>query len=195
MCKEPIGKQDQFAAAVGGLNHIEFNQNEEVKITPIKISEEDLSKFQSEILLFYTGRTRSASNILKQQSKNLLHKDRFDIMIQMVELTKKFKSSLEKYNLENLGQILDQNWEFKKLLAENISNNEIDNMIDKSKTLGAIGAKILGAGNGGFLMVLAPKNKHLNIIENLGLRNMPIKFDFHGSSVIDTDFNENKNYA
>ena len=181
MCGEPIGKQDQFAAAVGGLNYIQFNEDDSVQILPIKIEKENLLNLQNQILLLFTGKTRSASKILKLQNQNLLNNNTILITKKMVELTNFFKKSLETFDIDAINQILNENWELKKSLASNISNLEIDEMILKSKKLGANSAKILGAGNGGFLMLIAPQEKHLNIVKNLGLKHVPIKFDNVGT--------------
>lgn len=185
-CGEPIGKQDQYAAAFGGFNLIEFNPDESVDVSPIICKSETLELIQSNILIFYTGINRSASALLKQQSsemKSQVMKQK--TMKRMVELTYILAAELQRNNAEAFGEILHESWILKKSITDGISTGEIDYWYEMARQNGASGGKILGAGAGGFLLVYAHQKFHSAIKSALNmLRPMPIQFERLGSRII-----------
>ena len=185
-CGEPIGKQDQFAAAFGGFNFIEFNPDESVLVTPILCKRETLEKLQERIIVFYTGITRSASGILKTQQAGLTsQKTKQKMLGRMVELAYELKIALEQNNLDAFGEIIHANWELKKGLAREISTSMIDEWYKIARQHGAIGGKLLGAGTGGFLMFYAPRERHDAIARGLRkLRRIDLQFEPQGSKII-----------
>ncbi|WP_224360482.1 GHMP family kinase ATP-binding protein [Hyalangium versicolor] len=184
--KEPIGKQDQYAAAYGGLSFIQFNADDSVFVHPIICARETLDRFQRNTICFYTGITRSASAILKAQDEAVRgSRSKQDVLRQMVRLTYDFKHELEHNNLDTVGEILHANWVLKKSLTAGVSSPAIDEWYAKACQAGATGGKLLGAGSGGFLMFYAPEEAHPAIAQALGdLRRVDFKFEPRGSAII-----------
>lgn len=189
LCGEPIGKQDQYAAAFGGMNFIEFGADESVQVTPIGASVKTMQDLQSHLLVLYTGKTRSASALLQEQSIELgRDSQKQQAMHRMVQLARDLKDELSANRVDSLGEILHEGWMLKKSLVQGISANEIDLWYDTARANGALGGKILGAGAGGFLLLYAPPERHLAILKALpGLKPISVGFDFLGSQII---FNE-----
>jgi D-glycero-alpha-D-manno-heptose-7-phosphate kinase len=189
VCKEPIGKQDQYAAAFGGLNYIEFLADDSVKVSPIVCLDQTTQILQENLLVLYTGKTRSASALLQEQSEQMVRSEqKRKVMHQMVDLAKDLRTELEANRLEAMGEILHAGWMLKKSLVSGISEDEIDRWYEAGIAAGAQGGKILGAGAGGFLLFYAPKGRHQQIIHALPmLKAVPIVFDRFGSQII---FNE-----
>ena len=185
-CGEPIGKQDQYAAAFGGLNYIRFNEDDSVSVEPILCKRETLRTIQEHILVFYTGITRSASDVLKhQQSAVASEKKKQSVMRKMVALAEQMKSELQRNRAGAFGEIIHEGWLLKKSLTSGISTDAIDDWYTKARKAGAVGGKLLGAGAGGFLMFYAPPEKHEAITQSLGkLRRMDFKFEPQGSRII-----------
>jgi D-glycero-alpha-D-manno-heptose-7-phosphate kinase len=185
-CGEPIGKQDQYAAAYGGFNFIRFNPDDTVSVEPIICRRETLTRLQDKILVFYTGLTRSASSVLKsQQTAMASQKKKQATMLRMVELAGTLKSELEQNNLDALGEIIHENWELKRSMTGQISNSRIDAWYAKARKAGAIGGKLLGAGSGGFLMFYAPESRHEAVTKALkDLRPVDFRFEPAGSRII-----------
>lgn len=185
-CGEPIGKQDQYAAAYGGFNLIKFNPNDSVVVTPIICHRETIQHIERSILVFYTGISRSASSLLRQQSIEVNGQLQKKKTIQrMVELTYSLAEELQRNNANVLGEILHENWMLKKSLTNGISNCDIDHWYETACRAGAIGGKLLGAGAGGFLMIYAPVESHEAIKHALHvLRPIPIRFEPLGSRII-----------
>lgn len=185
LCGEKIGKQDQYASAFGGLNFIEFNKDNSVKVSPIKCSQDTISKLEESIIVFYTGRTRSASNLLSKQSDNMSDVDKIEMMSNMVSLAYEMRSMLENDDTESFGELLHQNWMLKKDLAEGITDTQINSWYNKGIAAGATGGKLLGAGNGGFIMFFAPKENHSKIINSFNdLKRVPFSFEYEGSKIL-----------
>lgn len=185
--KEPIGKQDQYAAAYGGLNFIRFHTDGRVSVDPIICREETYRRLKKNILVLYTGVTRSASKILHEQNTNtkLNSGGRFEVIEKMVRFAYDLRAELQKNNLDAFGEILNENWMLKQKLASNISNNLINQWYEIGLKHGALGGKLLGAGGGGFLMFYAPHEKHQQIIYALpALRPIHFEFDYGGSKII-----------
>jgi len=157
----PIGKQDQYIAAYGGLQHIRFNRDGSVFVDPIiceKNTKRDLSK---NLMMFYTGLTRKADEILKEQRANT--EQRLQHLDTLKKLASDLRDELNHNNHDTVGETLHQGWLIKKELASTITNPAIDEMYEKARGAGAIGGKILGAGGGGFLLVCAKPEDHWNI--------------------------------
>ena len=185
-CGEPIGKQDQFAAAYGGFNFIQFNPDDSVSVEPILCRRETLAQLQSNILVFYTGLSRSASAILKNQQEAVTASPAKQKTLQrMVQQAHDLKAALQQNDLGAFGQIIHEGWELKRGLTGEISNPEIDAWYAKARQAGAVGGKLLGAGSGGFLMFYAPPERHDAIARALGkLRRMKFAFEPSGSRII-----------
>lgn len=183
---EPIGKQDQYAAAYGGLNIIKFNPDDTVSVDPIICKKSTITKLENNLVMFYTGITRSASDILKHQKDNLEKKsNKVEIMRKMVGLTETLATELQKNNVNAFGKILHENWLLKREIANGITNHQIDRWYSKALKAGASGGKLLGAGGGGFLLFYAPKSRQEELKRALkDLRPIDFKFDFQGSKII-----------
>jgi D-glycero-alpha-D-manno-heptose-7-phosphate kinase len=185
LCGDPIGKQDQYAAAFGGLNLIRFHTDDSVSVDPIVCKPETVKKMEESILVFYTERTRSSSALLSQQSKNMAGSEKRKLMGGMVDLAYEMKVLLESDDLDAVGELLDKNWKLKCQMAAGITDTQIDEWYQKGMSAGAKGGKLLGAGNGGFMMFFAPVEKHPDIIKAMGvLREIPFSFDTNGSQIV-----------
>jgi D-glycero-alpha-D-manno-heptose-7-phosphate kinase len=186
LCSEPIGKQDQYAAAFGGLNLFEFQCSGRVDVTPVMMPTERRQSLAQRIIAFYTGVTRSAGSILEAQSEGITRDiDKQRVLRRMAELAHIMKSELESGNLDSFGEILHENWELKKSLAVGISNTQIDHWYDTARRHGASGGKILGAGAGGFLIFAADEDRHAEIAQALSsLRRVKLGFEPLGSRII-----------
>lgn len=185
-CCEPIGKQDQYAAAYGGMNLIEFREDESVIVTPVIITPETRIALERGIIVFYTGMTRSASGILKQQNDDIQSsEEKRSALLRMVSLAHELRDELQRGNTDSFGEILDANWQLKKSLSNGVSTSEIDDWYSSARAAGALGGKLLGAGSGGFLMFYAPVSKHAAIEQALGaLRRVKFGFEPLGSRII-----------
>ena len=183
-CGEPIGKQDQYAAAFGGLNLIRFHPDESVSVDPIICQPSLLAKLDASILVFFTGRTRSASAVLANQSTAMQSIDQRKLMRRMVELAFELKHELESGSLDQFGAILDENWRLKAQLTAGITDPQIDDWYATGMAHGAKGGKLLGAGNGGFMMFYAPPDRHQEIQNAMpDLRPVKIHFDSNGAQI------------
>jgi D-glycero-alpha-D-manno-heptose-7-phosphate kinase len=185
-CREPIGKQDQYATAYGGLNFIEFLRDGSVHVEPIALPREARDSIDRHLLLFYTGITRSASDILAAQSKALIdEKQKVDGMLRMVEYARELRGELWKGNYDALGRILHENWILKRSQLPAISSQQINTWYDRAIAAGALGGKLLGAGGGGFLLFYAPPELHPKICEALSdLRRIPFSLELRGSRIV-----------
>ena len=184
-CGEPIGKQDQYAAAYGGLNLIRFHGDETVSVDPVICPKAVTDEIQDSTLVFFTGRTRSASAVLRDQSAAMAQPDRRLLMRRMVQLAFELKAELEAGRLDAFGEILDDNWRLKAQLTSGISDPQIDDWYQRAMKSGAKGGKLLGAGNGGFLMFFAPKESHAAIKQALvELLPVEFRFDRNGSQIV-----------
>jgi len=188
LCGDIIGKQDQYAAAFGGLNLIEFNEDDSVVVSPVICKPKTIKKMEDSIIVFYTGRTRIASTLLSKQSNNMKQADKIKLMSNMVSLAYEMRSLLENDDIESLGELLDKNWQLKRQMTLGISDSQIDSWYSKGILAGATGGKLLGAGNGGFIMFFAPKEKHTDIIKAMkDLQRVPFSFDNCGSKIVFSD--------
>ena len=182
----PMGKQDHYAAAYGGLNYIRFYDDESVTIRPIGLSKNNLEIFLSSILIFWTNITRPSESILKEQDdKNKKNVDTLNLMKnQALDFSKKLNTSI--ISIKEIGEMLNEGWELKKTLASNISNAEINNWYQTAISNGAYGGKISGAGGGGFFTFIADPSKHEIITKkmlSLGINRYVCGFDSNGTTV------------
>lgn len=182
----PIGKQDQYAAAYGGLNYYQFNKDGTVDIEPVLMSHTAFKQLEKNLIMLYVGGEHSASAILKEQSKNMTSaKEKEEGQKKIVELTHKLKYELEHDNIDFVGKTLDENWKIKKTLANGISNPKFDELYDKAIKAGALGGKILGAGGSGFFLFYVPEKNQENFRKEMQeLPEMEFKFDHLGATVI-----------
>ena len=185
---QPIGKQDQFAAAFGGLNYYEFKPNGFVNVEPIIMLPESYKKLEDNLLMFYLGGTHSASKILKEQSTNIKSTDKAAVQNEMCDITRLLKEELQKNNIDAMGEMLHRNWMLKKSLASGISNPIIDETYEKAMNAGALGGKLLGAGGAGFMIFYVPDKSQNKVRSALSsLREMDFEMDNSGASIIHID--------
>ena len=189
--KEPIGKQDQYIAAFGGITSIKFAKNGSVTVEPVKMTEEAQDELHHNIMLFYTGISRSASNILKEQHEKSKKEEgqTIDTLHEIKKIGLDTRSALEKGDVDKLGEYLDVHWNIKKQLSKSISNPFIDECYTLAKKNGALGGKIMGAGGGGFFMFYhngsnTEKTAFIRTMAKQGLKRMRYNFDFEGSKII-----------
>jgi D-glycero-alpha-D-manno-heptose-7-phosphate kinase len=185
--KEPIGKQAQYIAAYGGLTCFRFMPNGQVEAWPLNISEETRFNLEDSLLLFYTGTTRSASKILKDQDDKSKANDNqmIDNMHFVKELAFSSQKALESGDLPDFARLMDVHWKRKKERSQGMSSEFINEAYDYAMKNGALGGKLIGAGGGGFLMFLAgDKTKLRHAMREKGLREVRFRFDFEGSRII-----------
>ncbi len=185
-CGNPIGKQDQYIAAYGGLQFIQFNPDGSVFVDPIICKPETRRALQQNLLMLYTGLTRSANQILVEQQRATEHDSQQRQSLRaMTSLAHELRSALARDELETFGEILHQGWLLKRKLAQQISNPAIDDWYQRARDQGAQGGKLLGAGGGGFLLFYACPEKHAAIIQALPeLRPVALSFEPQGSKII-----------
>lgn len=187
LLKEPIGKQDQYIAAYGGITCFQFSRNNDVEAWPLKIDQETLYNLEDNLLLFFTGYSRSASGILREQDLKSRDNDRDMInnLHFIKELGVQSKEALESGNLHTFAELMNVHWEHKKKRSANMSNTHIDNWYELALKNGALGGKMIGAGGGGFLMFYADdKIKLRHVMREAGLKEVRFRFDFLGTQVI-----------
>jgi D-glycero-alpha-D-manno-heptose-7-phosphate kinase len=191
-CNKPIGKQDQYIAAYGGLKYIKFNPDSSVFVDPIICAPETRRQLQGRLLMLYTGLTRRADDILAEQSRGSVNdEEKRACLKRMVGLVRQVRDALNSNNLDGFGEVLHANWMEKRQLASGISNPMIDHWYETARVHGAIGGKILGAGGGGFLLVYAPVERHKDICRALPeLRPISFRFEPQGSKLIYVEEND-----
>lgn len=181
----PIGKQDQYAAACGGLNFITFYGDETVNVEKIIMQPDKKKELEDNLLMVFVGGEHSANDILKSQQAAISDQKKFDAQKQMVRLAYNLRASLEQNNLDDFGRILHEGWLLKKSLTAGISNGIVDEMYNKGIAAGALGGKLLGAGGAGFILFYCPKDRQESFREQMGAINeMPFHFDNFGSKII-----------
>ena len=188
-CNEPIGKQDQYGTAIGGLKELRFMKDGDVRVNKCLLTDERIALFKKNLLMLYTGKTRSASEILASQSKILSqNKNKRNVMQEMVNLVNSFRKELTNGDINNLGEILHENWIRKISITDSISNSWINDAYQVGLNNGAMGGKILGAGNGGFFLFFAPPERHASIKSNLSsMKNFEFDFETKGSQLVYKD--------
>ena len=181
--KRPIGKQDQYIAAYGGINFIRFNKDESVFVDPIICSRTTKEVLNSKLMLFFTGVNRTSSSILEEQKSSI--DNCIEYHHKLVELAEQLKENLCNNCLSSLGRILHEGWTYKRRLASKISNPTIDEWYKKALDAGASGGKISGAGGGGFLLLICDKDKQDNVRNVLkDLKYSPFRLEPQGSKII-----------
>lgn len=186
LLNSPIGKQDQYACACGGLNYIEFDINGTVCVEKLFLTSGGYQRLENNLLMFYTGQTRAAGDILCEQRENTANDNQKRITLgKMVSLAKSLKNELLLNNIDAMGEILHQGWSYKKELASKISNTSIDEIYELAMKHGALGGKLLGAGGGGFLLFYVKEENHARVRYALkDMKEMTFKFDNKGTSII-----------
>jgi D-glycero-alpha-D-manno-heptose-7-phosphate kinase len=184
---EPIGKQDQYIAAIGGITAFTFHRDGRVEYRPCNISEETLFNLEDNLLLFFTGYSRSASAILKDQNDRSKKND--TAMLENLHFTKELGyqslGALESGNLEEFARLMDVHWQRKKARSSGMSNPHINDWYDYAMAHGALGGKLIGAGGGGFLMFYTEdKAKLRHAMRQKGLQEVRFRFDFEGTKVV-----------
>ena len=184
---EPIGKQDQYIAAVGGITAFTFHKDGRVEYRPAKIAEETLFNLEDNLLMFFTGYSRSASAILKDQNDKSKQND--SAMLDNLHFTKDLGyqslAALEGSNLEEFARLMDVHWQRKKARSSGMSNDRINEWYDHAMAHGALGGKLIGAGGGGFLMFYASDKTRLrHAMREKGLQEVRFRFDFEGTKVV-----------
>jgi D-glycero-alpha-D-manno-heptose-7-phosphate kinase len=181
--KKPIGIQDQYIAAYGNLRYFEFLPDGQVRAEKVQLDLESRRAFNDRFLLFFTGVSRRADNILKEQKANI--KDRVAILREMKQMVYEARKYLDSGDFDAFGLLLHESWKLKKSLAGSISNGAIDDMYELAKRNGATGGKITGAGGGGFLLLYVPYEKQLAVRKALcELRELPFRLESDGTKVI-----------
>jgi D-glycero-alpha-D-manno-heptose-7-phosphate kinase len=182
-CRKPIGKQDQYAAAYGGVCDIRFGPGDGVVVDQLALTPQIRRKVQEELLLFFTGVTRSANSILSEQTANIA--DRLPQLHQLRDLAGDAATGLRDGDVDALGVAMNKSWAAKRELASGVSTSQIDEAVEAAISAGATGAKVTGAGGGGFLLVVCPLESQRRVREQLvHLRELPINIEPFGSRVI-----------
>ena len=186
LCKNPIGKQDQYAASYGGLNLYRFHDDDSVSVENVKIKKSIKNKINREILFFYVGGARDANLILTDQKKMLRNNDKIIAMKKMVKLVDNLKNELEGNDLSNFGNILHENWILKKEMSSQIANSYIDNLYSEARLAGATGGKLLGAGGGGFMIFHAPTSEIRSSIRSkfIDLKEVDFNIEDTGTKIL-----------
>jgi D-glycero-alpha-D-manno-heptose-7-phosphate kinase len=181
---KPIGRQDQYAAGFGGLNYIRFNPDDTVDVEPVPCRPETMAELERQALLVYTGQTRDANVILERQSGTT--GDRMDVLRSMRDLAHEMRGALgSDGDLDRFAALLHEGWALKRSLGCGITNDQVNDWYDAARRAGALGGKLLGAGGGGFLLLIAPTWRHRAIREALGRpRELPFRIARHGSRLI-----------
>lgn len=180
------GYQDQYACSFGGFNLLEFGKNGTCKQTPLKMNDAFIAEFEHDLLLFWVGGTRMSDGIIRDQTNNFKSGITLDTMHQQKSLAFQMAAALTSSNMLEIGALLNQGWELKKRYSKMITNSTVDFAYSEALNTGAIGGKLLGAGGGGFLLLLAKRHKrHLVVdrLRELGLMEYPLIFDSEGAKV------------
>ncbi|MGD9188721.1 MAG: GHMP kinase [Desulfobacteraceae bacterium] len=185
---KPIGRQDQYAAAFGGVNRLIFNSDDTTQRIAVPMNSAYKRRFASSLLLYYTGITRKADTILSRQKANMETENKRENLRAMVALVEPFTRAMERGDIQACAELLDRNWQLKQRLASGISNPDIEKMYGHAKRAGALAGKICGAGGGGFLLLLASRENQNRVFEAMqDYREMPFMIEDSGSKVIFDD--------
>lgn len=180
---KPIGVQDQYIAAYGNMRFIEFQKNGQINVGKLNMSEEQKRRLVSNLMLFYTGKTRSSSCVLTEQRNNIA--SRSDVLRRLKDMAYEAKKHVTNCSIDEIGHLLNKSWVEKKRLATNITTAEIDEIYERAVRNGAIGGKIAGAGSGGFMLLYCPMGKQNAVREAMkDLRELPFILSRNGSKVI-----------
>jgi D-glycero-alpha-D-manno-heptose-7-phosphate kinase len=186
LCGQPIGKQDQYAAAFGDLRMYRFHPDGAVSVEPLICKRQTMDTLQSNLMMFYTGIARNAGDILEQQTQALtLDRNTQSKMHRMVQHAEMVRRALEAGDPDGVGEILHESWMLKRTLTGGISSGEIDGWYQRARKAGALGGKILGAGGGGFLLMYVPQERQPAVGDALHeLRRIPFRFEREGSKIV-----------
>ena len=160
------GKQDQYAATFGGFNFMEFYENK-VIVNPLRVKREIINELESNLLLYWTGQSRYSGNIIKEQSQNVAQPDALEAMHKLKEQATLMKEALLQGRINEIGDILDYGWNYKKRMADDITNAYIEEIYRTAKDMGATGGKLTGAGGGGYLMLFVPEQHRYDVMRTL----------------------------
>lgn len=180
---KPIGKQDQYASAVGGINHMTINPK--VNIKPLDINKETVFELENRLLMFYTGSQRSADEVLKEEGKSLLLQPGY--MHHIKNIGEDIRRALLNGNVTEFGHLLHEHWKTKRMITDKMSDRKLNDLYELALLNGALGGKIMGAGGGGFFLFCVKEGKRRELKEaltNRGLRYMDFRFEFEGCKVI-----------
>ena len=186
--REPVGKQDQYIAALGGITCFNFHKDGRVEAAPVKISEESRYNLEDNLLLFFTGYSRSAGSILKDQNDKSKQDDK--AMLDNLHFTKDLgyasQNAIESGNLREFARLMDEHWQRKRSRSSGMSNPKINEWYDMAIANGALGGKLIGAGGGGFLMFYAEEGKARlrHAMRQAGLKEVRFRFDFEGTKLV-----------
>jgi D-glycero-alpha-D-manno-heptose-7-phosphate kinase len=184
---EPVGKQDQYIASFGGITCFQFLPDDRVEVAPLQLASETLANLEDNLLLFFTGFTRSASAILEEQDTRTRQHDA-DMISQLhvvKQLGRESKAALEGGDLRRFAELMHVHWEHKKARSRSMTNSHIDEYYELARRSGALGGKLIGAGGGGFLMLYTENKTRLrHAMRGAGLREVRMRFDFQGTAVL-----------
>jgi len=182
--KEPIGKQDQYASAYGGLNYIRFGSDESVSVESLACDQAYMKALEERLLIYYLGTVRAASTILARQNEKMTMPETYHLTEEMVRLAEECRVRILKRSLSGLGELLHEGWEVKKRLVDGITNGDIDSWYNLAREAGVSGGKLLGAGGGGFLLLYCEPSKQANVRRALSkLRETKVRFEFTGCTL------------
>ena len=184
---EPIGKQDQYIAAYGGVTCFEFRENDKVEASPLRMSAETRDNLEDNLVLFFTGYSRRAGSILAEQNTKTKSSDKsmVDNLHFVKDLGYRSKAAIEAGNLADFGSLMHEHWTYKKQRSSGMSNPEIDAWYNLAMNNGAIGGKLIGAGGGGFLMFYTEDKRRLrHVMREAGMAEVRFRFDFEGTKVV-----------
>ena len=185
--RRPIGKQDHYAAAHGGLNYIEFFPDETVRVTPIILPPASKQRLESSFLMFYLGTRGDNDELLREQGSLMNNAEKQRLLEAMVGIAGELKDALAQHDVRGVGKLLHENWELKKQIASHISSPAVDRHYASAREAGAEGGKVLGAGGAGFLLLSCPPESQEAVrraMEGQGLREFPFRFEPHGSQIV-----------
>jgi D-glycero-alpha-D-manno-heptose-7-phosphate kinase len=181
----PIGKQDQYAAACGGVNFITFYPDETVNVEKVIMKPSKIKELEDNLIMVFVGGEHSANEILKNQQEAINDDDKFNVQKQMVQLAYQLRKSLESDSIDDFGKYLHEGWLMKKSLTKGITNSIVDDIYNKGINSGALGGKLLGAGGAGFILFYCPKEKQVEFRRKMGsINEMNFNFDSFGSKII-----------
>jgi D-glycero-alpha-D-manno-heptose-7-phosphate kinase len=183
----PIGKQDQYGAAFGGFNTFEFATDGRVDVHPLELTPATVSGLERRLHLYFTGVQREANKILREQSDNVSEKRTTAPLVELLELARQSEDALGRGDLDGLGELIRVGWEHKRGLASGISSDRIDQWVTRATSSGAIGAKLTGAGGGGYLLAMAAEGEEERLrhaMHEEGLKPLDYRFDWSGARVL-----------
>jgi D-glycero-alpha-D-manno-heptose-7-phosphate kinase len=187
---KPVGKQDEYAAAFGGLNYIQFLRDGTTEVEPVELDSDTLAELQANLLLFYTGASHDSWRILKDQENSASADTGIVRLHYLKKLAAQVVDALKRGALDEFGRLLDEAWQTKRTISERISTTRIDDLYRLARANGALGGKITGAGSGGFLLLYSHRENHKALRETLGregIRDMAFQFDFQGAHTVIND--------